>query len=396
MSQGSRELARTPSAAADGETPRRSPFLRVERETLASYLPDLADFLETAPLLELEAQGTEVIARFRASGGPALLFPSDRAGLGASALDAVRIQRAIGSRAPSLAVATTMHHFSVAGLVEFCTNELEWLMLEGFASERTLLASGGAEGKTGQAMLEPTVTARPCEGGYVVSGSKKPCSLSASMGVLTANVKIVPDNGGAPEHAVAIIPAEAPGLERRPFWGSWVLAGAESDEIVLNDVQLPEALVIKNDESDPDGRYLVAGLIWFELLITASYLGIGSGLVERVLIAGKGEALTRARLCGELEAAMSAIEGIASTMLDGDRTRELLARTLFVRHTVQQALSRSAAAAVELLGGMAFIGSSEVAYLASAIHALAFHPPSRAASGEALAAYLNGDPLELR
>jgi hypothetical protein len=32
--------------------------------------------------------------------------------------DAVRIQRAVGSRSPSLAVATTMHHFSVASLVE--------------------------------------------------------------------------------------------------------------------------------------------------------------------------------------------------------------------------------------------------------------------------------------
>ena len=49
--------------------------------------------------------------------------------------DAIHIQRAIGSRSPSLAVATTMHHFSVASLVELTatSNGFEWAMLDAIA-----------------------------------------------------------------------------------------------------------------------------------------------------------------------------------------------------------------------------------------------------------------------
>jgi hypothetical protein len=44
---------------------------------------------------------------------------------------------------------------------------------------------------------------------------------------------------------------------------------------------------------------------------------------------------------------------------------------------------------------MAFIESSEVAYLLAATRALAFHPPSRAAASGPLARYLSGDLLTL-
>ena len=39
--------------------------------------------------------------------------------------------------------------------------------------------------------------------------------------------------------AAAMIPADTPGLERRSFWKSQILAGAESDEVTLHDVVAP-------------------------------------------------------------------------------------------------------------------------------------------------------------
>jgi alkylation response protein AidB-like acyl-CoA dehydrogenase len=95
-------------------------FLAQERTIMNAYLPDLDQRLAALPLLTLEQPGNEGIQLFREAGASSLLIPRDYAGLGASALDAVRIQRALGSRSPSLAVATTMHHFSVATLVESC------------------------------------------------------------------------------------------------------------------------------------------------------------------------------------------------------------------------------------------------------------------------------------
>jgi hypothetical protein len=52
-------------------------------------------------------------------------------------------------------------------------------------------------------------------------------------------------------------------------------------------------------------------------------------------------------------------------------------------------------AAATLGGGMAFITSSDTAYLLAASRALAFHPPSRAVASAALARHLAGAALVL-
>ena len=156
-------------------------------------------------------------------------------------MEAVRIQRAIASRAPSLAIATTMHHFSVATIVEMIAQGsgtgFEWMLLEGIAKQNLYVASGFAEGRTGAGILSPNMQVKRTADGVTVSGSKKPCSLSASMDLLTASVSIPSKSGDGSELAVVIIPtANAPGIERRPFWTNSVLAGAESDEVVLHNV----------------------------------------------------------------------------------------------------------------------------------------------------------------
>jgi hypothetical protein len=59
-------------------------------------------------------------------------------------------------------------------------------------------------------------------------------SLSQSMDLFTVSTPPLP--GMDAGLAAAIIPADTPGIERRPFWQSPILAGAESDEVVLRDV----------------------------------------------------------------------------------------------------------------------------------------------------------------
>ncbi|MFD0566032.1 hypothetical protein ACFQ2M_31810 [Kitasatospora saccharophila] len=93
-------------------------FLHRERAELEALMPGLDRALARYPLAELERSPSPAIAAFREAGGPGLLVPAANSGAGATALQAVRVQRAVGARCPSLAVATTMHHFSVAGLVE--------------------------------------------------------------------------------------------------------------------------------------------------------------------------------------------------------------------------------------------------------------------------------------
>lgn len=373
-------------------------YLQRERTLVETLLPGLDEHLRATPLAELEAAGGPGIKLFKEAGGPSLLVPVEHGGKGADLLTALRVQRALGSRSPSLAVATTMHHFSVASLVETAAGSsgMEWMLLAAIAKDNLLLASGFAEGRTGQGILNPALTSRTEGGRTFLSGSKKPCSLARSMDLLTASLPL-PDADGTERLAIALVPADARGVSVRPFWGSPVLAGAESEEIVLDDVEVPDELLVRTDVT-ADGRLdhlQTVGFVWFEALMTASYLGAASALVERMLHDGKVAAPVRADAVTAVEGAVLALEGLAA---DASRRidEDTLARSLVCRYTAQDTIGRLLSVCVEALGGMAFIGSPDVAYLNSACRALAFHPPSRARMAAPLAEYHAGDaPLRI-
>jgi len=375
-------------------------FMAQERRTLDSFLPGFDAELADTELEELESRESDAIERFRAAGGPGLLVPSDHQGRGASALDAVRVQRAVGSRSPSLAVATTMHHFSAATLVELWERDhgIEWMLLQAVAQQGLLLASGFAEGVRGQGVLKPTMEASRVDGRVVINGVKRPCSLARAMDILTTSLVIRGDDGRPDEFAIALVSAKLPGIEISPFWGAPVLGGAQSEAVALSDVAVEEDLVITMGVAEAPvlDEIQVAGFLWFELLISASYLGMASALAERVIAEERGTAGDRIVVAGALDAAMSSLEGVALQMSDDTISRdELLTRALMCRYAAQDAINRSVAQAVELLGGMAFIRSGDVSCLAASSRALAFHPPGRPRAAESIAAALNGAELLL-
>lgn len=373
-------------------------FLVRERERLNALLPALGKSLATTPFEELERPGGPAISLFREGGGAALLIPKQFGGLGADPVDAARVQRAVGAWSPSLAIATTMHHFSLAGLIE--TERIEsgpagWL-LRAVADQNLLLASGFAEGVTGASVLRSSITARRDGREYVVSGSKKPCSLAKSMDILTASITIQEDDGSS-KLAVALIPANSPGIEVRPFWQNPALAAAESDEVVLTDVRVATELVVPIDDTPEGGidPVQLVGFLWFEMLMCASYLGAVSALAERVFARGRANEHVRTSILVDLENAAMAVESLAAEIRDGHQGDETLARSLFCRYALQEAIDRVAPRCVEALGGMSYIGGSEITYLAACTTALRFHPPGRTVTAPALDAWLSGSPLRI-
>ncbi|MFE9250408.1 acyl-CoA dehydrogenase [Streptomyces sp. NPDC007088] len=385
-------------------------FLDQERAAAERLLPGLDAALARHPLRELESCPSPGIAAFRASGGPGLLVPRRYGGLGASPLDAVRVQRAVGARSPSLAVATTMHHFSVAGLVHAVRDDggapgPEGLLLASVAAERLLLASAFAEGRTGQNILRPHVVARRRNGRVVLNGSKMPCSLSRSMDLLTVSVVLPDEEGPGPRGrgpaapgrlAVALVPAGTPGVEVLPFWGSPLLAGAESEQVVLRDVEIdPQQVVTTEVTADavPDDLHL-AGFLWFELLLTAGYVGVASALVERVLRRSGPPADPTVLVTG-VEAAALSLEAVARAMETEEWTDTLLAGVLAARYAAQDTIARTTRDCLAALGGMAFAAEPDGSYLASAAGALTFHPPARGRMARPLGDYLDGRPLRI-
>ncbi|MFE9999928.1 acyl-CoA dehydrogenase family protein [Streptomyces avermitilis] len=375
--------------------------LDAARAVCEQFHPGLLKELEQIPYTDREKPGSPVIDLFRIHGGVGLLIPEEYGGHGAAALDALRIQLALGAVSPSLVAAVSMHHFTAAMLYSLAVKAgrltgAQTELLRRIVPDQQVMASGWAEGRTEQNILTPAVTARPVDGGYLLSGSKKPCSLSRSMSLLTASIAIHHDDGTA-ELALALVPADAPGLSVHPFWGNDLLAGAESDEVRLTDVFVPAGMVVRAGADDPHrlDDLQTAGFVWFEMLISAGYAGGAAALVEQVLERERGSVQERAELAVEMEAALALLEGVARAIGTEPGDEESVARVLVARYTVQKALPRIAARSLELLGGLDFIRDSAHAQAAAAVHALAFHPPGRGAAAEPLLRYFDGGALVL-
>ncbi|SCF49723.1 Acyl-CoA dehydrogenase [Micromonospora matsumotoense] len=375
--------------------------LDVAREACEKHHPGLSQAIAEVPFFDRETPGSPLLAAFRAAGGPGLLVPAEHGGQGAGPLAAMRVMRALAADSPSLGAAVTMHHFTTATLFALAgtpgrLTDAQLGLLSRIAGENLLAASGWAEGRTNQNILTPSMTAVPTEGGWLVSGGKRPCSLAHSMDLFTASVS-VPAENGEPGLAMLLIPADRPGISVHPFWRSPILAAAESDEVRLDDVLVPDDLVVRTTSDDPTrlDDLQAAGFVWFELLISSVYAGAASALAERVLAAGRGSLTDRADLVVRVDSAVGLLEGVARALEDGDVGEDTVAAVLVARFAVQDLVVQVAANAQELLGGMAFIGEPEVSYLAAATRPLAFHPPSRTSTAEALVGWASGGPLTL-
>ncbi|GAB1541899.1 acyl-CoA dehydrogenase family protein [Scytonema sp. NUACC21] len=368
-------------------------FLNRERATLQQIFPGLDEELQKLSLMKMECKNSPAIKLFREYGGPGLLIPIKYGGIGATLLQAIQIQRALGSRSPSLAVAVTMHHITTVMIQAMITDPSNFSLIERVAKQNLYFSSGFAEGRTNSNILESCMQVRVASGGLIISGCKKPCTLSTSMDLMTASVILPSQDGQTNELALAVISADDPGIERCSFWESSVLLGTESDEVKLHDVYVPEEYIYNMGDPSQLTFILAKTFTWFQMLASAAYLGIASTLVERTLIAKKGIATERVAIVTEIEGAMSALEGIAYSIMNAEQgeNESTVAQTLLVRYLIQATIERVTARSTEILGGIAFIKSFEIAYLFASAHALAFHPPSRLSVTSGLDKYLLGE-----
>jgi alkylation response protein AidB-like acyl-CoA dehydrogenase len=305
----------------------------------------------------------------------------------------MRLQRAIGRHAPSVAVATTMHQFSVATLAELCAagDGMEWLVLEAIGRQNLLVASGFAEGDPAGQILRPSVKVEQGTGGYLISGVKKPCSLSRSMDMITVSMLI--GSGDQEQIAVALVSARDPGVTVKPFWTSPTLIATETGEVRLTGVKVPPTVVSAAGAPEDLDDIQIRGYLWFELLISAAYLGIAGALVWRAVQAGRGDDSRRVSAVAELEAGIAALEGIGHRFKAGEAGPDVLASALLVRYAVEDHVIRATDLAMLITGVMDFALAHDAALLLASARALSWHPPSRRRGEPVLSRYLAGEPL---
>lgn len=364
-----------------------------DQEVLGKHLPGFLDEIQRLSLAELEHESAPGIPVFKRCGGPGLLVPERLGGRGLNVIEAMRLQRAIGRYAPSVAVATTMHQFSVATLAELsaANDGMEWLVLEAIGRQNLLVASGFAEGDPAGQVLRPSVKVEPGVGGYVISGVKKPCSLSRSMDMITVSMLI--GSGSDERIAVALISARDPGVTVKPFWTSPTLAATETGEVILSGVKVPPTVVSAAGAPEDLDDIQIRGYLWFELLICAAYLGIASALVWRAVQSGRGDPVRRVAAVAELEAGMAALEGIGHRFMAGEPGPDLLAHALLVRYCVEDHIIRATDLGMMMAGVLDFALAPDTALLLASARALSWHPPSRRRGEPVLSSYLAGEPL---
>ncbi|MFT4034270.1 MAG: acyl-CoA dehydrogenase family protein [Patulibacter sp.] len=288
-----------------------------------------------------------------------------------------------------------MHQFTIATLVEVTKlrSGMEWLVIESVARQNLLVASGFAEGSGGGHVLRPTMKVRRDIGGYRISGVKRPCSLSSSMDMLAVSM-LVSDHPDGEQFAVALVSARDPGMSVLPFWRSPVLGGAETNEVILADVDAPESVVSYAGSPDDLDTVQIRGYLWFQLLIASAYVGVASRLVAMGLDAAGPEASDAIAAVAALETAISALEGAGAAFeADHGDDESLLARVLLVRHGVEDLVVRASDLGLRLVGARGFAASGDAAVLLASCRALSWHPPSRERALPSLASYLSGAAL---
>lgn len=370
-------------------------FLQLEREVLERYAPGLDAALARLGFEAAEQRGSQAIGVFRQHAAGRLVIPPELGGRGASALEVLRFQIALGSRAPSLAVATTMHHYKLAALCRLRpARELDAVLAQ-VAERDWLVASGGSEGEPGRKLYQPAVRAEDTPDGIVVEGTKKPCCLTWSMDLLSVMVRSAPESRYRGELLHVLIDPRHPAVHREPFWTSPLLAGAESDAVRIARAPVPEGRVFRVGSAEAAEPFALAAFSWFELLACGAYLGVASGLFERVLQAERGGNPMRAEVACELDALAAALESTAARLDAGELSEALLSRIFRVRYAVERRLPEVAGRCFDALGGLGVSRIPEAGYLVASVRLLACHTPSLSTMTDNLAGQLLGEPLVL-
>lgn len=373
-------------------------FLELERTVIEQYAPGLDRVLENIGIEALEQTPSPGISIFRDHRVGRLLLPKQFGGLGASALEALRFQIALASRAPSLAVGTTMHQYKIAALVELTKGGRDLsAILTSISQNNWLVASGGSEGEAGRTLYKPSMTARDAEdgNGILVTGTKKPCSLTWSMDLLSVMLRSSPDSRYCGELLHVLIDPNHPSVRREKFWTNPILAASESDAVILSDTPVDSKHIFPIGSADDAKPFALAAFAWFELLACGAYMGVVGALLERMLKENKGTKMSRAEISIQHDTLLAALEFMAMKLDQGELDSELLSRIFRIRFFAEKSIPKMAALCLENIGGLTFSRSFEVGYLALASRILYFHPPSMHSMTDNLADQLLGENLVL-
>jgi alkylation response protein AidB-like acyl-CoA dehydrogenase len=339
--------------------------------------------------------GADRIRALAAGGYAALPVPAEFGGGGAGLVEVAAAQRALGLADPSSAIALNMHAFTVGLMTDYWRRhrDTSWMLLEGIAGTGALVASAFAEPGGSPNFLSSRSQAVGTGKGYRVSGVKYPCSLAttATLVCLTARVT------GTDDTILALCPAGSPGLTVEGEWPSLGMTGSDTARLVLRDVELDDRLVFHRGPADVIDDNLISGMSWFAVLLTATYHGVLSGLVDLACtgVAASGAHGPRTALLGRAVRELLALGGACRQFARDYESGAVgghaaLAAAVALRATLSDTRDRVLSAVTPVVGSRLYGRGHPAARLLVDSLAVHHHPPSLLVCDEAVGAHCTG------
>lgn len=345
-----------------------------------------------------EGTPAERIRAVAASGFASLAIPKAFGGAGADLAGTAAAQRALGRHDPHAAIALNMHSLTIGLMTDYWERHRDttsWL-LEGIAAQNALVASAFAEPGGSANFLSSVSTARPAGRGYLVSGTKYPCSLASTATLVCLSARVA----GTDDTIIALCPSASPGLRVSGDWPSLGMDGSDTAGLVLDEVEIDERLVFHRAPADSIDSTVIAGIVWFAVLLGATYHGVLTSLLDLAVrtVTASGRHGPRTVLLGRATRDLLALGGacrqLARDWTDGALSGDpALATAMALRSSLSDTRDRVVSALTPVIGSRMYARGQPAAALHLDSLAVHHHPPSLLACEEAVGAYCTGHPL---
>jgi alkylation response protein AidB-like acyl-CoA dehydrogenase len=358
---------------------------------MATTLPTDADLIERAAAVggqiagdasRHDVEGTfveEGLQCLREAGLLALAVPADLGGLGATIRQVTMVQRELAHHCGSTALATSMHQHVVAFTAWRFRRGMPGAegTLRRVADEGILLVSTG-----GGDFTHPRGEAIKVDGGYRVSGRKQFASQS-NFGDVLSTMFVYEDPEQGRRVLNMAVPVRAEGVTVLDNWDTLGMRGTASNDVVLEDVFVPEDKVVANRPYgvvDPPLQVIASIAM---PIISGVYLGVAEAAYEAAVPVArrKAEDPIVQRQVGlmahRLKVASWALDGsIDEVGDDPDPSVQRFAAVMTAKREIALAGIEVCDIALEVGGGPAFFRGSTLERCYRDIRAAKFHPLS--------------------
>ena len=338
----------------------------------------------------------ENLAAVKANGYLTAPIPEGHGGLGVTSLHDLLVASSRLARGDAgLALGVNMHTILISSLVrrwQAAVAEGNGPRIEALGQTLTEIADGAlvlgtAISEPGQDLTRPATTATGTNDGWIVSGRKVFCTMSAAADVLFTAVTYL-GRDGRETYGYAMIPTATAGVVVHDDWDALGMRASGSNSVSFHDVRLPKSALRGGFPVGSSNGYVERNLD-AGLFHAAVAVGIAETAHETATaaIAAKGlapDGRTRT-LAAESTVDLAACRAMlahAGTLLDdhfmsaaGDDSTEPFAEAQAAKTFVGEAAVRVADRALALSGGVGYLNGSPLARAYRDVRAIAFMHP---------------------